>query len=87
MATAPLRRRIIVPSDTGLADAYIDDPDGLIWMATWSSLDAAKAANPGARVLPAIWDAPIIDPADPSTHYSWDDEAGRFENDSASQWP
>ena len=66
--TRPRPRTIIAPGVSGWFVVYIDDPDGLIITTAHRNLGEALKEYPGAIVLRRLWDAPIIDPADPETH-------------------
>jgi hypothetical protein len=61
-------RLVIVPAAQGRADVYQDDAGGLIHLDSYASAEEAARHHPGARPIPTTWDAPIIDPADPTTY-------------------
>lgn len=70
MLNRPVRRTVTAPDPggSGRYDVYQDAPDGLVWLSIERTLSEALAAFPGAVVLSAVWDAPVIDPADPETY-------------------
>jgi hypothetical protein len=65
MSARPPQRTIVTPNPI---EVYIDSPDGLIYIDSPRTIEEARERYPQAVHVRALWDAPIIDPADPETY-------------------
>ena len=91
MATRPEApsRHVIAPDQNGHYALYFDTSDGLVYLDTFATLEQAKMVSGPVNtvVVPMLWDAPIIDPADPSSNADHPDAyPGRYSDDHWSTW-